>query len=178
MDLRPLELAVPYQLDLDTAFAPWLDVLAELNDVSRAALDTLDCRFHLVPNVVQYNLYCDGSYTPQVHATTKRQGADQKAGWFFVIVARITPRAEDEVIVGIVAVPLMQKQMDQHSFQVQSAETFEVFALHQAVEWALSQSRPVTIFYDCAVASEPAAGKSTPSEDTKRIARATRALVH
>ena len=46
MDLRPLELPVPYQWDLDTAFAPWLDVHAELNEVARAALDTLDCRFN------------------------------------------------------------------------------------------------------------------------------------
>ena len=46
MDLRPLELVVPYQWGLDTAFAPWLDVHAELNEVARAALDTLDCRFN------------------------------------------------------------------------------------------------------------------------------------
>ena len=84
LDLRPLELAVPYQWGLDPAFAPWLDVHAELNEVARAALDLLDYRFNLLPNIVQYNLYCDGSYTPQVHATTKRQGATKKTGWAFV----------------------------------------------------------------------------------------------
>ena len=72
MDLRPLELAVLYQLDLDTALAPWLDVHAELNELARAALDTLDSRSNLLPDIVQYNLYCDGSYTLQAHATTKR----------------------------------------------------------------------------------------------------------
>ena len=152
MDLRPFELAVPYQWDLDTAFAPWLDVHAELNDVARGALDTLDCRFNLLPNIVQYHLYCDGSYTPQVHATTKRQGADQKAGWAFVIAAQTTPRVEDEVIVGIAAGPLLPQEMDQHVLETQSAETAEAVALHQAVKWALAPTgeswHPVTIYYD------------------------------
>ena len=57
LDLRPLELAVPYQWGLDPAFAPWLDVHAELNEVARAAMDTLDCRNNKLPTIVQYNIY-------------------------------------------------------------------------------------------------------------------------
>ena len=87
LDLRPLELAVPYQWRLDPAFAPLLDVHAELNEVARAALDTLDYRFNLLPTIVQCNKYFDGRCTPQVYATTKTHGADQKAAWVFVVVA-------------------------------------------------------------------------------------------
>ena len=72
--------------------------------------------------------------------------------------------------------------MAHHGLDKQSAETAEAFALHQAVKWALAQTSevwyPVTIFYDCAGASDPASGKATASVDTKQIARATRALVH
>ena len=72
LDLRPLELTVPYKWSLDTAFAPWLEVHAELNEVARAAMDTLDYRLNSVPTIVQYHLYSDGSFTPQVQATTKK----------------------------------------------------------------------------------------------------------
>ena len=140
MDQRLVELVVPYQWELDTAFAPWLDAHAELNEVARAGLDTLDCRFNLLRNIVQYDFYCDGSYTPQVHATTKRQGADQKAGWAFVIAAQTTPRVEDDVIVGIAAGLLLPQEMDQHGLETQSAETAEAFALHQAIKLALAQT--------------------------------------
>ena len=116
-----------------------------------------------------------------MHATTKKQGADQKAGWAFVVAGQTTPRAEDEVIVGIVAGPLLSQDMAYHGLDKQSAETAEAFALHQAVKWALAQTiflHPVTIVYDCAGAGDPASGKATASADTKIIARATRALVH
>ena len=117
-----------------------------------------------------------------MHATTKKHGADQKAGWAFVVAAQTTPRAEDEVIVGIAAGPLLPQDMDHHGLERQSAETAEAFALHQAIKWALAQTgeswHPVTLFYDCAGAGDPAAGKATASAGTKKIARATRALVH
>ena len=182
LDLRPLELTVPYQWSLDTAFAPWLEVHAELNEVARAAMDTLDFRFNSVPTTAQYKIYCDGSFTPPVHATTKREAADQKAGWAFVVTAQSSPTAADEVIVGIAAGPLLPQQIAQQGLTKQSAETAEAYALHQAVKWALAQTEgswyPVTIYYDCAGAGDPAAGRATPSADTKTIARATRALVH
>ena len=56
LDLRPLEFAVPYQWRLDPVFAPWLDVHAELNEVARAALDTLDYIFNLLQIIFQYNI--------------------------------------------------------------------------------------------------------------------------
>ena len=101
LDLRPLELTVPYQWSLNPAFAHWLEVHSELHEVARAAMDTLDYRFNSVATVVQYHFYCDGSFTFQVHATTKKQGADKTTGWALGIAAQTTPRAEDEVIVGI-----------------------------------------------------------------------------
>ena len=106
-------------------------------------MDTLDYRFNSLPTIVQYNIYCDGSFTPQVHATTKKQGADQKAGWAFVVAAQTTPRAEDEVIVGISAGPLLSQDMAYHVLDKQSAETAEAFAFHQAVKWSLAQ----TVFF-------------------------------
>ena len=152
LDLRPLELAVPYQWGLDPAFALWFDVHADVNEVASAAIDTLDYRFNSLPTIVQYNMYCDGSYTPEVHATTKKHGADQKAGWAFVVAAQTTPRPEDEVIVGIAAGPLLPQDMDHHGLETQSAETAEAFALHQAITWALIQTgeswHPVTMYYD------------------------------
>ena len=51
LDLRPLELTVPCQWSLDTAFAPWLEVHAELNEVARAAMDTLDFRLNSLPTL-------------------------------------------------------------------------------------------------------------------------------
>ena len=117
-----------------------------------------------------------------MQATTKKQGANQKAGWAFVVAAQTTPRSEDEIIVGIASGPLLPQDMAHHGLDKQSAETAEAFALHQAVKWALAQTRgvwhPVTIYYDCAGAGDPASGKATASEDIKQIARATRALVH
>ena len=112
--MRKIQLAVPYQWGLNPAFALWLDVHAELNAVTCAGLDTLDYRYKLLPTIVHYNLYSGGSLTPQVHATTKRQGGYQKAGWLFVIATQITPRAEDEVIVGIAVGPLIPQEIDQH----------------------------------------------------------------
>ena len=77
---------------------------------------------------------------------------------------------------------LFPQDMDHHGLETQSAETAEVFALHQAIKWALAHTgeslHPVTIFYDCAGAGDPAAGNATASAETKKIARATRALVH
>ena len=52
LDLRPLELTVPYQWSLSTAFALWLEVHAALNEVARAAIDTLDYRFKSLPTIV------------------------------------------------------------------------------------------------------------------------------
>ena len=89
----------------------------------RPSLGTLDYRFNLLPTIVQYNIYCDGIYTPQVHATTTKHGADKKAGWAFVVAAQTTPRAEDEVIVGIAAGPLLPQDMDYYGLETQSAET-------------------------------------------------------
>ena len=117
LDLRQFECVVPYQWRLNPAFAPWLDVHAELNEFARAALDTLDYRVNLVPTIVQYNIYCDGSYTLEVHATIKRHGTDQKAGWAFGVAAQTTPRVEDEVIVGIAAGPLLPEDMDHHGLE-------------------------------------------------------------
>ena len=65
-----------------------------------------------------------------------------------------------------------------HGLKVQSAETAEVFAFHQAVKWALTPAHPVTIFYDCEGAGILAAGLATLSSETQTIAHATRALVH
>ena len=53
LDLRPLEATVPYQWSLDEAFAPWLEVHAELNEVARAAIETLDFRFNSLPSCTQ-----------------------------------------------------------------------------------------------------------------------------
>ena len=125
---------------MDPAFAPWLDVHAELNEVAGAAIDKLDYRFNSLPTIVQYNIYCDGSFTPQVHATTNEQGADQEAGWAFVVAAQTTPRAEDEVIVGIASGPLLSQDMAYHGLDKQSAETAEAFAIHQAVKRAFAQT--------------------------------------
>ena len=59
---------------------------------------------------------------------------------------------------------------------------WKLLLLHSAIKWALAQTgeawHPVTIYYDCAGAGDPAAGKATASAETKKIARATRALVH
>ena len=112
----------------------------------------------------------------------KGRGPIRKQGGPFVIAVQTTPSVEDEVIVGIAAGLLLPQEMDQHGLETQSAETAEAFALHQAIKWAFAQTgeswHPVTIYYDCAGAGDPAAGKATASAETKKIARATRALVH
>ena len=118
------------QWDLDPAFEPRLDGHAELNEVARVAMDTLDYRLNSVATVVQYNLYCDGSFTFQVHATTKTQGADKKTGWALGIAAQTTPRAEDEVIVGIASGPLFPQEMFYHGLDNQAAETAAAFAIY------------------------------------------------
>ena len=84
-------------------------------------------------------MYCDGSYTPQVHATTEKHGANTQAGWTFVVVAQTTPRAEDEVIVGIAAGLLLPQDMDHYGLETQTAETAKAFALHQAIMLALAK---------------------------------------
>ena len=183
IDLRPMELAVPHQLALESTFAPCLDIHVTLNELARAVLESLDCRINLVAQVVQYNLYCDGSYTPQTQPDSKKAGANQKVGWAFVIAAQFMPRIQEEAIIGLAAGPMIQSEMEQQGLQVQSAEASEAFALHQAVKWALAQAHgrkcaPVTMFYDCAGAGQPAPGLATPSSDTRTISTATRALVH
>ena len=77
IDLRPLELAVPRQWTLQTNFALCLDLHVTLNEVARAALESLDCRIHLIAQVFQYNLYCDGSYTSPTLAISKEPGTNQ-----------------------------------------------------------------------------------------------------
>ena len=79
----------------------------------RAALESLDCRTNSVAQVVQHNLYCDGSYTPQTQPSSKKAGANQKAGWAFVIAAQFTPRIQDEAIIGVAAGPMIQSEMEQ-----------------------------------------------------------------
>ena len=148
MDLRPFEFAVPHQWTLAETFAPCLDFHVTLNEVARATLESLDCRMNSLAHVVQYNLYCDGSYTPPAFAITKRPGTIQNAGWAFIIAAQYSPRVQDEVIVWVAAGPMIQGEMDQQGLQVQSAETSEAFALHQSVKWAFSQPYPVTILLD------------------------------
>ena len=59
---------------------------------------------------------------------------------------QFTPRIQDEAIVGVAAGPMIQSEMEQQGLHVQSAETSEAFAFHQAVKWALAQAHPVTIF--------------------------------
>ena len=78
----------------------------------------------------------------------KKAQRTQKAGWAFIIAAQYSPRAQDEAIVGMAAGPLIQSDMDQHGLTVQSAETSEAFAFHQAIKLALAQFYPVTIFFD------------------------------
>ena len=41
---------------------------------------------------------------------------------------------------------MIQSETEQQGLHVQSAETSEYFAFHQAVKWALAQAHPVTIF--------------------------------
>ena len=99
-----------------------------------------------------------------------------------MVTAQTLSSDRDEVIAGIAAGPLLPQEMARQGLTKQSAETAEAYALHQAVKCALAQTEgvwhPVTIYYDCAGAGDPAAGRATPSADTKTIARATRALVH
>ena len=45
----------------------------------------------------------------------------------FVIAAQYTPRMQDEAIVGVVAVPLVERVMHQQEHKVQSADFFKVF---------------------------------------------------
>ena len=46
IDLGPLELAVPHQWTLETTIALCLDIHVTLNEVARAALESLDCRIN------------------------------------------------------------------------------------------------------------------------------------
>ena len=105
MGLRPLELIHFYQWVLGTVFASCFAVDAEFNEVALVAVDTLECRFNLLPDIVQYHLYCDRSYAPPVTATTRSPEMTQKAGCAFVISANYTPRKQDEAIEGPVAGP-------------------------------------------------------------------------
>ena len=61
---------------------------------------------------------------------------------------------------------------------MQSPETSEAFAFHQAVKWTLTQTHSVTIYFDCVGAGFAAAELASPSAETRTIALATRALVH
>ena len=176
MDLRPYEFA-PQQWALFAAFAHCLDLFIPLNEVARASLESLGCRSNSLANIVQYNLYCDGSFTLPALATSKRPERTQKAGWAFIIAAQYSPRAQDEAIVGVAAGPMVTGDIHQHGLQAQSAETSEAFALHQAVKWVFTQLFLVTIFFDCAGAGFPAAGLANPSTETRAIATATRAFV-
>ena len=178
MDIRPLELAVPSHWAKDPAFALCMGMFVPLNEVARATLEKIDGRSIPLANIVQYNLYRDGSFTPPALATTKNAERTQKAGWAFVIAAQYYPRAPDETIVGVAASPMVQSDMDHHGLTLQSAETSGAFVFHQAVKWAIIQACPVTIFFDCAGAGLPAAGLANPFVETKAIAQATRALVH
>ena len=65
-----------------------------------------------------------------MHATTKTQRADKNAGLAFVIAAQTTPRAEDEVIVGIASGPLFPQEMFYHGLDNQAAETAAAFAVY------------------------------------------------
>ena len=78
IDLRPFEFAVPHQWTLAKTFAFCLDLHVTLNEVARATLESLDCRINSIAQVVQHNLYCDGSYTLPVLASTKRPGTIKK----------------------------------------------------------------------------------------------------
>ena len=87
MDLRPFEFAVPHEWTLAKIIVPCLDLHVTLNEVARATLESVDCRTNSLAHVVQYSLYCDGSYTPPALAGTKRPGTIKKAGWAFIIAA-------------------------------------------------------------------------------------------
>ena len=114
MDLNPLEFAVRQHWTLATALAHCLDFFVPLNEVARATFDSLDCRTNSPINIVQYNLYVDGSYTPPAPAIIKSPERIQKAVWAFIIAAQYSPRAQDEVIVGVVAGPMVPGDMHQH----------------------------------------------------------------
>ena len=57
----------------------------------RVPFEPLDCRINLPTTIAQYNLYCDGSYTPPAPATIKNPERIQKAGWAFIIAAQYSP---------------------------------------------------------------------------------------
>ena len=149
-----------------------------LEEVARATLDALDRRWYELANIVQYHLYCDGSYTLPAFAASRKPEITQKTRWPSVITTQYTPRMQIEHIVGVAAGPLVESEMHQHGLKVQPVETLEASAVHQAVKWALRQTHPVTRFFDCDGAGFPAAGLAIPSAETRAIASATRALVH
>ena len=95
-----------------------MDFSVPLNDVARATIESLDSRTNSPTNIVQYNLYCDGSYTRPAFATANHSEIIQKAGWAFIIAAQYFPRAQDEVIVGVAAGPMVLGDMHQHGLQV------------------------------------------------------------
>ena len=109
--------------------APCLDFHVTLNEVQRAALESLDCRINSVAQVVQYNLYCDGIYNPPIQGSSKKAGTNQKAEWAFVIAAQFPPRIQDEAIVGVAAGSMIQSEMEQQGLHVQSAEPGSPFTI-------------------------------------------------
>ena len=74
--------------------------------VSKQGLLNFDYRGLICPTVVQWHLWCDGSFTFAQHLTTDTPGLPPKAGWAFVILAQTSPLVDSAAIIGIAAGPL------------------------------------------------------------------------
>ena len=131
--------------------------------VSKQGLLSFDYRGFICPTVVQWHLWCDGSFTPAKDPTTETPGLPPKAGWTFVIQAQTSPLVDSAAITCIAAGPLTPAGASASGIHILAPETAESFVIHQAVKWALAATEPVVVHFDCKASGHAAEATSHPT---------------